>query len=1001
MINDYENLELLHKNCLAARSWFIPVSSRAELARAGKFAKNSTRRQTLSGEWAFCLVNSPKLIDRAKEEDFKNTPVPSCWQAQGYGKPFYVNNDFTCPALPPHVPTANPVGIYRRTFDCAPPKGCERTVLTFLGVCSAFHVYINGKEVGYSQGSHQTSEFDVSGYLVDGENSIEVRVYKWSDGSYLESQDMFRYNGIFRDVYLTYLPKVSLFDFRFYTEEKEGGFDCSVKVKYLGEKTQKTVCKAELSESGKVVASGEEKDGEIVFFVQEPKRWNAEKPVLYDLFLQLFEGEEETECIFERVGFKTVDYVGPQFKVNGVPVKFKGVNMHESNPLKGYTLTDEECERDIRLAKSLNINTVRFSHYPPNPVMLRLCDEYGLYVIDEADLESYGSLFMEDIDYFGKAKEWLPAFIDRMEHLFERDKNHVSVVMWSMGNEAGRGENFDRCYEYLKSLDTQIPVQYETCFRYEGEKGYDLISLQYSDFPTIERWMNSDDNRPFYLCEYGHSMGLGPGSLKEYWEYVYRYDQFIGGCIWEWCDHAAYKNVEETDPKKFRYTYGGDHGEYVHDKNFCCDGIVYPDRRLSTSALEVKNAYRPIRAELKETSAKGCEIEFFNTNAFTDADEYRIVLRKKVEGVTLSEEEVPLTLAPYGRKRMYVPFEEVDGERGIETEVFRGGESVGFDSYLLERKIGGFAQEKAPKTEETAEGVYVTAGGVRWFFDSYLRTVTKAEIEGGKNVFSEEPKNGGYGVFCEDVPGMYATIWRAPTDNDRPYVEDWQKRLYDKMWISFEEEKTYEEDGKLIFEQSGPLNPPKYGENFRLSTKYIFSEEGLCVEASLTQLAEELPPIPRFSFRMQLSDGFDRAKWYGLGPTENYPDYQVGVRYGVYEQDAKSLEEPYIRPQENGSRGEIKRLEVFDGEGEGLCFTAVDAPFAFSLRKYALEDLEKAEHRWELPERAFSELSIDGFTRGVGSASCGMRPLEQYTIPLRKGETIRFGFAVTRRPKIK
>ena len=945
----------------------------------------------LSGEWDFCFLTSFERIGREKLR-WSKTSVPSCWQTQGYEPPFYVNDDFTCPAIPPRVPNATPVGIYRRVFEYLPPADCTNAILTFLGVCSAFHVFINGKEVGYGSGSHSTNEFNIGPYVRAGENEIEVYVYKWSAGSFLESQDMFRYNGIFRDVYITYLPGCSVYDFHWKTVMAENGaYDCFVDLQFWGGGAE---CSVALQHSGRKICESRAENGRCTFRVENPVLWNAESPALYDLIIRLWKGGKETECVYERVGFKTVGYAGPQFLVNGVPVKLKGVNMHESHCKNGYTVTDEECERDIRLAKSLNVNTIRFSHYPPNPVMLRLCDEYGVYVVDEADLETYGSANMEDIDYFGKASQWLPAFLDRMEHLWERDKNHACVVMWSMGNEAGRGENFDRCYEYLKSKDENIPVHYETCFRYEGENGYDIVTLQYSDFSTIEKWMKAEDKRPFFLCEYGHCMGAGPGSLKEYWEYVYRYDQFIGGCIWEWCDHAYLQNREETDIRKFEYTYGGDHGEYIHDRNFCCDGMVYPDRSLSPAALEVKNVYRPVRAALAGSDAGGCTLEFFNTNSFTDASAYRIVLRKKRNGSAVEEEEISLSLPPFGKLRRRIPFEDDDFERVVETEVYRGAESCGFDSFVLEERLPQYGGPGTPVVRKMRGGASVRAGGAVWKFDEYLCTFTQVRF-GGKGLFSEKPQNKGYGAFCRNVAGMFPSIWRAPIDNDRPYIEDYQLKLYDEMWLSFYERHFYTENGCSVFEQTGYLTPPKYSAMYAVSTKYAADGCGLKVTAVLTPLQDGLPPLPRFGMRMQLAAGMKHVRWYGLGFSENYPDFREGCRYGIYSADAEELHEPYIRPQENGTRGGVRWLEVTDESGVGLRFTALCAPFSFSLRPYSLEDLEKAEHRGELPRRSFNELSVEGFTRGLGSASCGLRPLEQYLIPQKKGEPIRFEFAVS------
>lgn len=983
MCEDFENLAVLHENCLPARSWFIPLADSAERKSAGKFGKNSSRFYLLSGEgWEFRYVTSPLLIDKQPNPEWKRISIPSCWQTTGCENPFYVNNDFTCPANPPRVPVANPVGIYRRTFEYKTAKNCTGAILTFLGVCSAFHVYINGNKVGYSQGSHNMSEFDVARYLVQGKNELLVYVYKWSDGSYLESQDMFRYNGIFRDVYLTQTPEGSIYDFRWQIKQaSDGAYGCKVSIVMRGKQEPVHV---RLFYGNDLVVQGVTDGGVFECNVGRPVLWNAEKPELYDLVLTVGEGKGERECVHSRVGFKTIDATGPEFRVNGSPIKIKGINLHESHYKNGWTVSDEDCERDIRLAKSLNVNAVRFAHYPPTPIMLQLCDEYGLYVIDEADLETYGSLNMSNIDYFGQNKEWLPSFLDRMERLWQRDKNHVCVIMWSMGNEAGRGENFDRCYEYLKSMGDNIPVHYETCFRYEGERGYDILSLQYSDFKTIEERMRADDHRPFFLCEYAHCMGAGPGSLKEYWEYVYKYDKFIGGCVWEWCDHAYLQNRDETDPAKYEYTYGGDHGEYAHDKNFCCDGMVYPDRSLSPAAYEIKNAYRPVRCSLVSCDKKGCTLSFFNTNTFTDSGAYKIVLRRKYNGITVKEESLSLAVAPLQKESLRVEFAFDGRERVIEAETYAGEESLGFDSILLEEILPPVSIGTLPKKQNDEAGV--TLG--EWSFDHYLRTIVQPKI------FTETPYNKGYGAFCKNVTGFFPAIWRAPIDNDRPIVQQWYEKLYHEMWLSFYERKEGQGQEGYFFEQSGYLTPPKYEPMFAVSTKYTFGTEGVRIKASLTPLRDGLPPLPRFGMRAQLNEGMRFVRWYGLGRGENYPDFAEGARYGIFESDSEGLHEPYIRPQENGTRCGVRWLEVFDSAGEGLRIEAIGKPFAFSLRPYGTEDLEKAQHRGELKRRPFNELSIDGFVRGLGSAACGMLPQERYVIPQKKGETLTFEFSV-------
>lgn len=1000
---DYQNLEVQEKNTIKARSYFIPYASFHEAMKDfySFDVVSSSKYKLLSGKWEFKYFRSVQDIEESKlfrsgEYNFDTIDVPSCWQCDGYEAPFYVNNDFTCPAIPPLVPNFNPTGVYKKKFCLTSSEKMQRVVLSFLGVASGFTVFLNQQEVGYSQISHRMSEFDISRYVREGENELVVLVYKWTDGSYLESQDMFRYNGIFRDVYLTFTQKDNIRDFYFkYRMEGENAI-CSLDVDKIGRGSLYVrLC----DRQGNVVYEDISYQNRSEFIIGNPQLWTAETPSCYKIFISLIINGKEAECCGHTVGFKTIDYSTEILKWNGKPIKIKGVNHHDTSPKTGFAVSLQQQKMDLEQIKSYNINTIRFSHYPTDPRVVDLCNVLGLYVIDEADLESYGSVSMNDRDYFGKENTYLPAFIKRMETLYERDKNHPCVLMWSLGNEAGIGQNFDASYAYLSAKQSGIPIQYETCYRdypeyYTKEKkiGYDIISVMYPSMELIDEYMaGRGGKKPFYMCEYAHCMGLGPGSMKEYMDKIYHYDKFAGGCIWEWADHAVFH-----DKGKYKYTYGGEHGEYIHDGNFCVDGMVYPDRKPSSSALEIANAYRPVIVKKYQLKNEELWITFYNTNSFKDTRSYDFVFRIMKNGEVVKTFQENILIGALSEKE-YVCSIEPDCEREcvVDISILEKGAELGREQIVVGSYKYGFAMQEL-KSAPIITDRYITFdnGNKRLVFDKNLCTIVSYCIK-NEELINQNPFNEGYSAYSGAVAGIIPNIWKAPNDNDIRYKEKlWYERLFNHMWTSFYHSEISNRDGIFSIISRGIFSPPKMMKYFDLETKYeIFDDFKVKITFKIAGNVEDLPFIPRFGTIIELKSGYNALKWYGLGERENYADFAEGSYLGTFCKKVEDMHEAYIKPQEHGTRGGIRYVEITDDcKGLGLKISSTDKPLYFNAKNYTIKDLERANHDEDIVKRDTTFLTIDGFFSGIGSNSCGPEALEQYKVYCRRGEELSFSF---------
>ncbi len=922
-------------------------------------------RFSLNGDWDFAYYESvTDLPDDFTAMQFeRRLPVPSNWQLHGYGRPQYTNVNYPIPFDPPFVPDDIPTGVYHRDYSYS-PDGLRR-ILVFEGVDSCMYLFVNGSFAGYTQVSHRMTEFDITDFLTEGANSIVCAVLKWCDGTYLEDQDKFRLSGIFRDVYMLSRPAERLEDYRI-TADMHGNLTVAVKG---------IPADIELYDGEELILSGKAAEGApFTAAVTAPKLWSAESPYLYRLVLRT-----ANEVITDRVGFCTVSIEDGVFTVNGKKVKIFGVNRHDSYPDTGYYADESKMRRDLEMMKAHNINAVRTSHYPNAPRFYELCDEYGLYVIDEADIESHGCVNVyqnlrwdrEGGSYNGIALTASdPMFREGILHrhrlLVKRDLNRPCVVFWSLGNESGWGTNFREGAKLIKSLDSTRPVHYESTHRLDDtpDDVLDVVSEMYTSIDGMREFLQKkDETRPFLLCEYCHAMGNSSGDMEDYMQQFLSDDRFIGGLVWEWCDHAFPTGEDENGVK---YGYGGDFGELHHDGNFCCDGLVYPDRTPHTGLLEVAQVYRPVRI----THENGSFTLHSNLH-FVNAEE-RFDLRYEISGCDgiLCTKSLDYALPPEGSFTIDDSFcKAYEGcfVRFIFSDK-ADGHQVGFDRFVI-----GKRQRTAPAAvpaddaavTESGRTYEIDAGGRHFTFDRTKAAFT-AIVKGGVNILQKP---------------LEFNFFRAPTDNDT-MRSDW-----DRLYMRTPQTKVYEtslsrEDGQIVIRARTAYGRSIFAPFARVDAEYRIDGEGrLTVTAALDADDEKLTVLPRFGLRFFLDDSFSNADYFGYGPYESYADKHQASYLGRFTASVDELYEPYLRPQENGSHCGTERLTVTSGTAD-LTLTSEEG-FSFNLSRFTQEELASKAHRHELEESGFTVLCADFAMAGVGSNSCGPMLMEKYRIPLK------------------
>ncbi len=977
------NHDIYEENKLAPRSYFIPYGNKKDLLSKNALEERfcSDLVSVISGQWKFKYYEQISRLPNNIDTDslsFDSVTVPSTWQRTGYQSPCYLNTRYEFPLTIPNVPEDMSVGVYVKKFNIK-NQNCH-PVITFLGVCSSLTLYVNGKYVGYSEGSHNSAEFDLEGIAVKGENELLAIVSRWCNGTYLECQDMFRENGIFRDVYITENPETYVFDFDVNTFKRGRGYGLTVAVKPIGLGKGEKKITAELIKDGDSLATiTKTAEAKTCFDFSElnVKQWSAETPELYDLVISVENEEGVLEYIRERIGFKTVVIDGEKFLFNDRLIKFKGVNHHDTHESTGYVMSPDDLLKDVKLMKEFNVNAVRTSHYPPDPIFIKLCDEYGLYVIDEADIETHGTQFDQNLRFSGKPnvisndKKWLPHFLDRVSRLYYRDKNHPSITMWSLGNESGGWKNQDKCYEMLKKVSV-LPVHYEAVIR-TPRGSYDVVSEMYQHPSVVKKigehkFLRRYKNKPYYLCEYCHAMGVGPGSLEDYWQIIYAHDNLTGGCIWEWADHSVYDK-----DAKYKYTYGGDHGEKFHDDNFCVDGLFYPDRTPHTGAFEMKQVYRPIRCEhLSER-----DFIFKNTNSFLSSEIYGVKYELLKDGVKKEEGEISLNILAGGTQRVTVPYGEINSRNDwhinfVYTDKATGKEIAKEQVALIENVKGVDKGNSKPESETKKDNLVVSFDCGKAVFSNETGSLVSYVVDGKEMLANDN--------------GFVANIYRAYLDNDRNIVKGWKKNGYNKLESVCKIESVEAKDGKIVVESEGVLKFQNK-DVFETEIKYtVYGDGTIRIKTELEKIGFNWKSVdlPKFGLNVCLDKSLRNVTYFGLGEKENLCDFDAQSTVGLYNAKIEDMNVPYIRPQDNGNHGKTRFVRFFDESGKGVEFRYRKNYFSFSAHNYSEKTLIKAKHMEDIHDDEIISVNIDGFMRGTGTNSCGPDTLPKYRVELKK-----------------
>ncbi len=995
----HEDPQILHVGTCPIRSYYLPFADEEE-SHTGV----SSRVFSLDGEWAFRYFESfGQAIDPEEglcfdEEEMGSIPVPSCWQNHGYGRHMYTNVRYPFPVDPPFVPDENPCGLYVRHFELEEKDQEARWFLNFEGVDSCFYLWVNGEFAGYSQVSHATSEFELTELLQEGDNTLAVLVLQWCDGSYLEDQDKLRMSGIFRDVYLIARPQAFLRDY-FVKESFAPDFSHAQVTVELMPEGKLDLTASLYAPDGTLVAACEHPKDSAVLEVPAPVLWNAEHPAQYTLVL-----ETPDECIVQMVGLRKIEVVDGVVYLNGVDIKFRGVNRHDSDPVTGYTISREQALLDLALMKRHNVNAIRTSHYPNAPWFLQMCSEYGFYVIGEADMEShgmamrYGNHSNENYADAADDPQFGEAILDRMQRSVIRDKNNAAVVIWSLGNESGWGENFEAAGRWAKEYDPSRLLHYENFLTYHKARKpdfsmLDLYSRMYASLDQVRDYFAGKDldenlpekKLPFIQCEYIHAMGNGPGDAEDYQQLIMEYDGFCGGFVWEWCDHAVYGGT--TPDNRPIYRYGGDFGEFPHDGNFCMDGLVYPDRTPHTGLLEYKNVIRPIRARRAE--GKADTFILHNYLDFTNAEDFLTVSYEiSQDGEVLYGGELELPhLPPHGEAEVVLP---ALPEGGVCTlllsyatkaagDFCTAGHALGFDEIVLhdEPFFLDAPAEGPVELEETGDAVVLTGEKFRYVFNKHTGLFDSLVWQ-NRN-YLEKP--------------MGWNLYRAPTDNDQYIRHQWELAGYHRPTVKvYGTQVSRLENGGACVTCQLSIAALTVSPFLRVEAQWAIDAQGR-MDASLDCRRDgRFPWLPRFGVRLFLPRDFASVEYFGYGPYESYQDKHQASHLGVYAQAVDAMHEDYLKPQENSSHWGCRYVTLTDG---AYSLTASsEAPFSMNVSPYTQEELAEKKHNYELTKCGQTVFCLDYKMSGVGSNSCGPELLPQYRL-----EEEEFAFRFTLMPQ--
>lgn len=997
----HKSVDVLHLGCEKPRAYFVPFENddlfRPQF-RADALRSASRRFFQLSGEWNFTFCPTAASLpdftaDGYSSENADRIMVPRSWQSvlgRGYDTPNYTNVRYPFPVDPPHVPDENPCALYERTFRLSPEFVNGREIyVNFEGVDSCFYLFVNNIFIGYSQVSHNTSEFRITDAVGAGENKISVVVFKWSDGSYFEDQDKFRFSGIFREVYLLSRDPVHVRDIYVHpvlnANYSQGVVTAEVSLTGNAEVSYSFLSACGHEESaGSIVING---DGKFEILVAHPKLWSDEMPELYWLVVRV-----GGEVIRLAVGFREIKIVDRVIYINGKKVKARGVNRHDSHPILGSATPIDHMTEDLYILKRHNVNTIRTSHYPNDPRLLELCDKLGFYICDETDFECHGMQTVGDWDYLVREPEYTAALLDRVERLFERDKNHACVVIWSLGNESGMGENQHKMADYLHARMPGCIVHCEDVSRrmhqsdlkpdiehdFKDCEWIDIESRMYPSIPAILDYINRESYlHPFFLCEYSHAMGNGPGDLKDYWDTIYANDRFFGGCVWEFTDHSvATGNKIYTDP---HYIYGGDFGDFPNDGNFCVDGLVYPDRRPHQGLLEYKQVIRPF-AITDADKKTGKSITILSRRFFRNLSDLSAYYSYEQDGKIIADGVIDaLDIAP-GESKTFelcgIP-EGLAGDVTLNVSVRQrtnekwapAGYEVGFEQIVLDSVPSVVPARKTDAivtASETADAITVTCGETVTVVDKHCGLITSIR-DNGKELLSSR---------------VEPAIWRAPTDNDRRVKLDWYNAGYDRTAIKCYSTELTEKDGTAVVTASLSMGAKFLRPVLWITAEYVFAPAAGVKVKFKVSVREGQPPLPRFGIQFTMPEGTEHLEYFALGPNESYQDKRRASRLCRVKTTVSDNFEHYVRPQENMAHAETRWVDVSDISGHGLLCSGrgYDGYISFNCCHYTPAQLTKYGHDYDLTPMKETVVNLDYRHAGIGSNSCGPSLSPRYAL---------------------
>ncbi|MGP6139880.1 glycoside hydrolase family 2 TIM barrel-domain containing protein [Jeotgalibaca sp. A127] len=1006
MNKDYLNHQILHRNTLNPHAYFFGYQNKENaLTYERKLARGF---QLLNGLWKFMYTLTPEegpeqfFSEQFADEEWETMPVPAHWELNGHGRPHYTNVQYPFPVDPPHIPSDNPTGLYRKNFNFNKADDNERAILRFEGVDSAFHVWVNGEEVGYSTGSREPSEFDITDHIREGENTLAVKVYKWSAMSYLEDQDMWWMSGIFRDVYLYTKPEISIQDIFIKTEldkeYKDATLSLELKTDSITEGSGYALNVTLLNhDREEIIANDVQMSGNLTSLlldVENPEKWTAETPYLYHLILTLKKNDHIVEVIPQKVGFRMVELKDGLIQINGQPIMFRGVNRHEDNPDYGRAINFDWMVKDVQLMKQYNINAVRTAHYPADPRFYALCDEYGLYVIDETDIETHGFDIIGKWNQLSDSLEWQPAYLDRMERMVERDKNHPSVIIWSLGNESGFGQNHVAMYDWAKKRDDTRLIHYEGETRdiltrtnndpQEENVAADMFSTMYSSVELMdELGQRTEFKQPHILCEYAHAMGNGPGGFKEYMEVFRKHPRLQGGFVWEWMDHGIRKHTETGESY---FAYGGDFGETPHDSTFVIDGLVMPDRTPSPALYEYKKVIEQIR--VTDFSLEDKYITIQNDYDFINLDHVYGVWQLVDGEEILREGTLDLSDIQAGQ------------EKKVELDLPQNSVDQAFNPILNIQFLQKFNTRWAKSGHEIAwhQELLNTAKQAK----KDLLVVSQLHVDQNKNVLKVEGTNTEW-IFNLNKgelvswkvnelelleQGFKLNIWRAPTDNDlkssvefqtKSVAQDWKKHGLNHLQTRIKAVNVDKSETDVTVTVETKVAPPVLDWGFEVTTTYHIQADGrMAVNVEAKKVGEGPETLPKIGLQARINQTLQNVSWFGRGPGEAYSDTKLANRFGIWHAGIPELSTNYVVPQENGNRTDVSWVALNADSGSGLFVKGDD--FNFSARPYTTENLETATHTHALEKQDFIELNVDQKHQGIGSATCGPGVLEQYVL---------------------